>query len=85
MSESEYTGPAEGDSGYGSPGELGELLKRRDAEQVLADRDRMVGEITTELARVVPARCGCHTAPRTAHRVAISGPPTAGSISVASM
>lgn len=54
MFESQYTGPAEGDFGYGSPGELGELLKRRDAEQVLADRDRMVGEITAELARVVP-------------------------------
>jgi Lipoprotein confined to pathogenic Mycobacterium len=54
MFESEYTGPAEGDSGYGSPAELGELLNRPDAEQVLADRDRMVGEITAELARIVP-------------------------------
>ena len=45
---------AEGDYGYGSPGELEPLLERRDAEQALADRDRMIYEITAELSRVVP-------------------------------
>jgi hypothetical protein len=45
---------AEGDYGYGSPGELEPLLERRDAEQVLADRDRMISEITAELSRIVP-------------------------------
>lgn len=54
MFESEYQGPAEGDSGHGSPAELGVLLERRDAEEVLADRDRMIGEMTTELSRIVP-------------------------------
>ena len=54
MFESEYTGPAEGDYGYGTPNELGTLLERRDAEDVLADRDRMIDEITTELSGIVP-------------------------------
>jgi hypothetical protein len=45
---------ADGDYGYGSPGELAPLLQRRDAEEVLADRDRMIAEITAELSRVVP-------------------------------
>jgi Lipoprotein confined to pathogenic Mycobacterium len=54
MFESEYEGPGEGDHGYGTPEELRPLLARRDAEQVLADRDRMITEITTELARIVP-------------------------------
>lgn len=54
MFESEYTGRADGDHGHGTPGELGELLHRRDAEDVLADRDRMITEITTELTRIVP-------------------------------
>lgn len=44
----------EGDYGYGTPKELGALLERRDAEQVIADRDRMIDEIGTELARIVP-------------------------------
>ncbi|WP_233213538.1 LppA family lipoprotein [Mycobacterium hubeiense] len=54
MSESEPQVTGAGDYGYGTPGELGELLSRRDAEQVLADRDRMIAEITAELSRVVP-------------------------------
>ncbi|WP_233152746.1 LppA family lipoprotein [Mycobacterium sp. NS-7484] len=54
MFESRYEGPAEGDYGYGTPKELGALLERRDAEEVLADRDRMITEITTELSRIVP-------------------------------
>ena len=54
MLESDYEGPAEGDYGYGTPEELGAILKRRDAEQVLAERDQMITEITTELSRVVP-------------------------------
>ncbi|BBX29592.1 LppA family lipoprotein [Mycolicibacterium alvei] len=54
MFESEYTGPAEGDYGFGTPKELGALLSRRDAEEVLADRDRMITEVTTELSRIVP-------------------------------
>lgn len=53
MFESEYTGPGEGDYGYGVPEELQPLLDRRDAEDVLADRDRMIGEITAELSRIV--------------------------------
>ncbi|KRD09523.1 hypothetical protein ASE48_05620 [Mycobacterium sp. Root265] len=44
----------EGDHGYGTPEELGTLLERRDAEQVIADRDRMIGEITTALGDIVP-------------------------------
>jgi Lipoprotein confined to pathogenic Mycobacterium len=44
----------EGDHGYGTPEELGTLLERRDAEQVIADRDRMIGEISTALADIVP-------------------------------
>lgn len=59
---------AEGDYGYGSPGELSPLLERRDAEQVLAERDRMIGDITAELARVVP---GTQWRP---HRTATSTP-----------
>jgi hypothetical protein len=51
-SEPEVTG--QGDYGYGTPAELGELLNRRDAEAVLADRDRMLAEITTALSTVVP-------------------------------
>ncbi|MBU9766501.1 hypothetical protein FR943_21990 [Mycobacterium sp. TNTM28] len=54
MFESEYQGPAEGDYGYGAPAELEPLLARRDAEEVLADRDRMITEITAELSRIVP-------------------------------
>lgn len=54
MFESEYTGRAEGDYGYGTPEELSTLLARRDAEAVLADRDRMITEITAELSRIVP-------------------------------
>ncbi|MGW4101287.1 LppA family lipoprotein [Mycobacterium sp. NPDC004974] len=54
MFESEYKGPAEGDYGFGTPEELGTLLGRRDAEEVLADRDKMITEITTELSRIVP-------------------------------
>lgn len=54
MFESKYEGPAEGDYGYGAPEELAPLLARRDAEEVLADRDRMITEITTELSRIVP-------------------------------
>ncbi|MGV0837443.1 LppA family lipoprotein [Mycolicibacterium thermoresistibile] len=54
MFESGYTGPAEGDYGHGTPDELGELLNRRNAEEVLADRDRMITDITTELTRVLP-------------------------------
>lgn len=59
-SESEFPDKAEGDYGYGSPAELGELLNRRDAEEVLAERNRMVTEIITELARLVP---GSHWLP----------------------
>ncbi|WKG02330.1 LppA family lipoprotein [Mycolicibacterium sp. HK-90] len=44
----------EGDYGYGVPEELEPLLARRDAEEVLADRDRMTTEVTTELSRIVP-------------------------------
>ncbi|WP_235654095.1 LppA family lipoprotein [Mycolicibacterium houstonense] len=44
----------EGDYGYGTPKELGALLARRDAEEVLADRDRMITEITAELSQIVP-------------------------------
>ncbi|WP_254849153.1 LppA family lipoprotein [Mycobacterium sp. GA-1841] len=44
----------EGDYGYGTPKELGALLERRDAEEVVAERDRMIAEITTELSRIVP-------------------------------
>ena len=44
----------EGDYGFGTPKELGALLARRDAEEVLADRDRMITEITNELAKIVP-------------------------------
>ena len=54
MDEPEYTGRGEGDYGYGTPKELGTLLNRRDAEDAIADRDRMITEITAELARVVP-------------------------------
>lgn len=54
MFETEYTGKADGDYGYGTPKELGELLDRRDAEDVIADRDHMITEITTELTRIVP-------------------------------
>lgn len=54
MFESGYQGPAEGDYGYGAPEELEPLLARRDAEEVLADRDRMITEITAELSRIVP-------------------------------
>lgn len=44
----------EGDYGYGTPKELGALLERRDAEAVLAERDRMISELTAELSRLVP-------------------------------
>ncbi|WP_441957464.1 LppA family lipoprotein [Mycolicibacterium houstonense] len=44
----------EGDYGYGTPKELGALLARRDAEEVLADRDRMITEIIAELSQIVP-------------------------------
>ncbi|WKG02331.1 LppA family lipoprotein [Mycolicibacterium sp. HK-90] len=44
----------EGDYGYGVPEELEPLLARRDAEEVLADRDRMIAESSTELTRIVP-------------------------------
>lgn len=64
MFESEPVVFGEGDYGYGIPEELNPLLERRDAEEVLADRDRMITEITTELTRIVP---GSHyTARRTA-------------------
>ena len=45
---------SKGDYGYGTPKELGTLLERRDAEVVLADRGRMISEITAELSRMVP-------------------------------
>ena len=62
MFESGYQGgPVEGDYGYGSPNELGPLLDRRDAEQVLAERDQMITEITTALSEIVP---GSHWQPR---------------------
>ncbi|OBG80067.1 hypothetical protein A5699_01140 [Mycobacterium sp. E802] len=54
MFESEYEGPAEGDYGYGAPEELEPLMARRDAEEVLADRDRMIAEIITALSKIVP-------------------------------
>lgn len=54
MFESKYEGPADGDYGYGSPKELGVLLTRRDAEEVVADRDRMIAEITAALPKIVP-------------------------------
>ncbi|MDX1880669.1 LppA family lipoprotein [Mycolicibacterium sp. 141076] len=55
MFESGYQGgPVEGDYGYGTPQELGTLLARRDAEDVLADRDRMMTEIADALAAIVP-------------------------------
>lgn len=44
----------EGDYGYGTPEELGPLLERPDAEQAIAERDRMIGEITAELTRMLP-------------------------------
>lgn len=54
MGESEPQVTGEGDYGYGTPAELGELLNRRDAEAVLADRDRMIAQITAELSKIVP-------------------------------
>ena len=49
-----YTGRAKDDYGYGTASELQPLLARRDAEEVLAERDRMIGDIIAELARVMP-------------------------------
>ncbi len=54
MFEPRYTGPDKDDYGYGTPKELSTLLARRDAEDVIADRDRMMNEIATELATIVP-------------------------------
>jgi hypothetical protein len=54
MFDSNPPSTGEGDRGHGTPGELGVLLERRDAEQVLADRDRMIAELMAELTRVVP-------------------------------
>lgn len=48
------TGPAEGDYGHGVPEELQPLLERRDAAEVIAERDRMIDEITAELSGIVP-------------------------------
>lgn len=54
MTETEPGARAKGDYGYGTPKELGALMERRDAEEVLADRDRMLNEITTKLSLTVP-------------------------------
>ena len=46
--------PDPGDYGHGTSKELGELLQRADAEQVLADRDRMLGEMASTLSVLIP-------------------------------
>ena len=49
-----YTGRAKDDYGYGTASELQPLLARRDLEEVLAERDRMIVAIIAELSRVMP-------------------------------
>lgn len=49
-----YTGRAKDDYGYGTASELQPLLARRDLEEVLAERDRLITEIIAELSRLMP-------------------------------